>query len=220
MAHLEDKYTPRLRQALILAAQEAIRFRSPSIDLEHLLLGMVREGKGLATIALANLGVESFSLREAIERRLKPGEQPSRGEVEYSAEANRALKLAAVEAEGLNCNYIGQEHVLLALLRLDSGIVAETLSQFDVTYELARSQVIEILFKPGDSKAKLKRYNLALPEDLFREVELLAEREHTTVLEVIRRSVKLGLLIAQVQQTPGASFVIREGTSERQLVLL
>ncbi|MBI4220222.1 MAG: ATP-dependent Clp protease ATP-binding subunit, partial [Chloroflexi bacterium] len=215
-------YTPRLRQALILAAQEAIRFRSPSVDLEHILLGMVREGKGLATTALTNLGVESSSLREAIERRLKPGEQPARGDVEYSAEANRALNLAAVEAESLNCNYIGQEHLLLALLRLDSGIVAETLSQFDVTYELARAQIIEILFKPGDAnkKAKLKRYNLALPEDLFQEVELLAEREHTTVLEVIRRSVKLGLLIAQVQQTPGASFVIREGTSERQLVLL
>jgi ATP-dependent Clp protease ATP-binding subunit ClpA len=216
----EDKYTPRLRQALIFAAQEAIRFRHSTAVPEHVLLGLIREGTGLATETLANLGVEPAALRAAVESRLKPGEHAVKGEVEYSAEARRALELAASEAESLNCNYIGQEHVLLALLRTENGAVAGALAEFDVTYELARAQVIAILFRTGDGKAKVKRYNLALPEDLFREVEQLADREHTTVLEVIRRSVKLGLLVAQVQQTPGASFIIREGASERQLVLL
>jgi len=216
----EDKYTPRLRQALIFAAQEAVRFRHSTAGPEHILLGLLREGTGLATETLANLGVESSALRAAVESRLKPGEHAVRGEVEYNADASRALELAAVEAESLNCIYIGQEHVLLALLRQENGAVAEALAQFDVTYELARAQVVEVLSKPGAGKARVKRYNLALPEDLFHEVEQLADREHTTVLEVIRRSVKLGLLVAQVQQTPGSSFVIREGATERQLVVL
>lgn len=97
--------------------------------------------------------------------------------------------------------------------------MTRALTKFNVTHDLARAQIIAIL-EATAVRTRLKRYNLALPEDLFREVEQLAEREHMTVLEVLRRAVKLSLLVDRVQQTPGASLVIREGTSERQLVVL
>ncbi|MBI4304811.1 MAG: ATP-dependent Clp protease ATP-binding subunit [Chloroflexi bacterium] len=221
MTSSEDRYTPRVRQALVFTVQEALRLRHATADPEHILLGMLREGTGLATATLNNLGVDLDALRASVESRLTPGSKAVRGEIEYSPQASQVFDMAADEAEGLKCHYIGQEHFLLAMLRQEEGTVAKILSEkFDVTYELARAQVIAIIFKPADGKGKVKRYNLALPENLFREVEQLAEREHMTVLEVLRRSVKLGLLIAEVQQTPGASFIIREGKTERQLVLL
>ena len=218
----EDKYTPRARQALIFAAQEALRLKHGAQRPEHILLGLLREGTGLATLVLTNLGVDLDARRAAIEARLTPGEQVVRGELEMTPEARCVLAAAVEAAKGLKCHYLGQEHLLLALLRERDSTVAEILADFHVTYELARAQMVAILSapKPGKGEAKVKRYNLALPEDLFREVEQLAQREHTTVLEVLRRSVKLGLLAAQVQQTPGATLVIREGTTERQLVLL
>ena len=70
------------------------------------------------------------------------------------------------------------------------------------------------------SQAPLKKYNLTLPHALYTEIETLAKSEHTTVLELVRRFLKLGLLVAKIQATPGATLIIREGDSERQLVLL
>jgi ATP-dependent Clp protease ATP-binding subunit ClpA len=215
----DSRYTPRLKQALVFAAGEAARFRHPEIGSEHILLGMLREGTGLAQQVLAELGADVAEVRNAVEAKLKPGERASKGDLAYSAEASKVLELAAPEAESLGSAYVGQEHVLLALLRDEGGALAEALRQFDVSYESARTQVLAELSR-GGARAKVKRYNLALPEEMFREVEQLAAREHTTVLEVIRRSVKLGLLVAQVQQNPAASLLIREGGTERQLVVL
>ncbi|MEX0762019.1 MAG: Clp protease N-terminal domain-containing protein [Dehalococcoidia bacterium] len=219
MANAEDRYTPRLRQALVFAVQVAVGMKHSAAGPEHILLGMMREGTGLASASLANLGVDLYALRDAVASSLPPGEKAVSGEVEYSAEAQRMFELAADEARLLKTSYVGQEHFLLALLHDEGSPVAQALAKFDVTYQLARAQILEILKGTGDA-GRVKRYNLALPEDLFREVEQLAEREHMTVLEVLRRSVKLGLLVAQAQETQGASFIIREGATERQIVLL
>ena len=70
------------------------------------------------------------------------------------------------------------------------------------------------------AQSVLKRYNLSLPPELYEELEALAEKQHTTLLEVIRRSLKLGLLAAKIQDTPGASLIIREGEKERELMLI
>jgi ATP-dependent Clp protease ATP-binding subunit ClpC len=219
---VKDKYTTRARRALTFALQEALRFHHAAVEPEHLLLGLLREGTGVATVVLQNLGVDLVELRRAVEASLTPGEQPVRGSVPLSSRTNEVIKLAVEEAKHLKCHYLGQEHLLLGLLRKVGGPVVEILARFYVTYDLAHGEIVTILSAPGptNGSSKLKRYNLALPEELFREVEQLAEREHTTVLEVLRRSVKLGVLAAQVQATPGAALIIREGTTERQLVLL
>ncbi len=135
--------------------------------------------------------------------------------------AFRVLSLAVQEARGLKHTYLGQEHLLLALLRGDT-VVADVLAGFDVTYGLAKSQIVALLeqARPTRDKTKARRYNLVLPEDLFLEVERVADREGVTVLEVLRRSVKLGLLAAHVRETQGASLLIREGGVERELLVL
>ena len=70
------------------------------------------------------------------------------------------------------------------------------------------------------TETALKRYNLVLPEDLFNEVQRVADSQHTTVVELLRRFIKLGLLATKVQQTPGAALLIREGEHEREIILL
>lgn len=215
-----DKFSPRVNRALDLAVQAALRLQHPVATPAHLLLGILREGTGLGSGLLTNMGVDTTAVREEIETHLEPGKEVVRGEVTYSPEVASVFESAAAEAKELRSNYIGQEHLVLAMLRDEHSPVAELLASLGVTYGKARMHVVDILFGPDSGKAKVKRYNLALPEDLFAEVEKLAEREHMTVLEVLRRSVKLGLFVDQVQQNPDASIIIREGGAERQLVLL
>ena len=222
MADRFDKFTERARRVMTLAQQEALRFRHDAVGPEHLLLGLVRETEGVAAKVLANLGGEPGAVRAAIEARLTPGEQPVRGSIDLSRDGKRALERAVAEARSLKHHYIGTEHLLLGLLREPEGVVVDVLADCYITPDLVRDETTRILSspRPGGRAGKVKRYNLALPEDLFREVELIAEQEHTTVLEVIRRSVKLGLLAASVQKTPGASLLIRQGETEREIILL
>lgn len=223
MTAISDKYTPRARRALTFAAQEALRCNQTQELPEHLLLGLLREGTGMATVVLSNLGVDLTELRMSVEAQLPKGEHPMRGPVQLAPETTEVLRLAVEEARRFKHHgYLGQEHLLLGLLRQDPSAVADILARFYVTYDLACGEMLTIFASPApkNGQAQLKRYNLALPEDLFREVEELAGREHTTVLEVLRRSVKLGVLAARIQETPDAAIIIREGTIERQLVLL
>ncbi len=217
--------TPRARKALQLASKEAELLGHNAVGPEHLLLGLLREGTGLASAVLEQLGVDARDLRSAIEKSIVPGEPATGGGKDWAAkltaDARDAVVSAQGEAERLNNDYIGQEHILLALLRQEGG-VAQSLAGFGVTTEKAESQVRFLLSSgwPDAPRGEIKRYNLALPESLFREVVQLANREDTTVLEIIRRSIKLGLLAAKVQQTPGAKLIIREGAAEREIVLL
>ena len=216
-----DKFTERARRAMALAQQEALRLRHDGIGPEHLLLGLLREGEGVAARVLANLGADPGALRAAVEARMTPGEQAVRGSIDLSRDGKRAVERAVAEAMSLKHHYIGTEHLLLGLLREPDGVV-DVLAEFFITPDLVRAEMVRILCAPGPGgrAGKVKRYNLALPEDMFRAVEQLAQQEHTTVLEVIRRSVKLGLLAADVQKTPGASLVIRQGETEREIILL
>ena len=222
MADRFDKFTERARRAMTLAQQEALRLRHDAVGPEHLLLGLLRESGGVAAKVLVNLGAEPGALRTAVEARLTPGDQVVRGSIELNRDGRRALEQGVAEARRLNHHYIGTEHLLLGLLHGSQGAVVDVLADFYITPDLVRAETMRILSSPmpRSRPGKVKRYNLALPEDMFREVEQLAEQEHTTVLEVIRRSVKLGLLAASVQKTPGASLVIRQGENEREIILL
>lgn len=185
------------------------------------MLGVLTEGKGLGAGILTRLDVDLAAFRKAVESAAVPG---SGGEATrfgtLSPETKQVLSSAQDEARRLNHPYIGQEHILLALLKHE-GPVARILAEFGVTADKVEFQVLLLIggTSPEPSREELKRYNLALPEGMFRQVVQLADREHTTVLEVIRRSVKLGLLVAEAQEA-GAKLVIREGTSEREIVIL
>jgi ATP-dependent Clp protease ATP-binding subunit ClpC len=222
MAVSDEQYTERARRALTFAGQEALRAQQAEIAPLHLLLGLLREGSGLAPLVLSNLGVDLAELRAAIEAELPQGGTPVRGRVQPSPATEAALQLASEEARRLKHPYLGQEHLLLGLLRQEPSAVVDVLARFFVTYDLAHDEMLTVLASPPPKSgtAQVKRYNLALPEELFRDVERLAEREHTTVLEILRRSVKLGLIAARIQEQPDAAIIIREGGSEQRLLFL
>ena len=116
-----DKFTERARKVLTLAQDEAQRFNHNYIGTEHLLLGLVREGDGVAARVLENLGVELNKVRTAVEFIIGRGDRPVVGEIGLTPRAKRVIELAVDEARRLGHNYIGTEHLLLGLVREGEG---------------------------------------------------------------------------------------------------
>lgn len=140
-----DRFTERARAVLTLAQEEAQRFNHNYIGPEHLLLGMVREGEGVAAKVLANLGVELSSVREAVEDILDRGETQPVGEIGLTPRSKKVIELSVDEARRLGHHYIGTEHLLLGILRQDSGIAAGVLERLGVNLDQARAEVLKIL---------------------------------------------------------------------------
>lgn len=218
---VSDTFTGRARAVLGHAQTVAHQRRSAAIGDEHILLGLVYEGKGIGAAALHNLGVDA----KPVEAALAPSgdvqtvPQESEGALSLTPLGRRVIELAAEEARRLDHLYVGTEHLLLGMLALGDGSACSVLTDLGVTLGAARAEVVRLLAERPARDAR-KRYNLALPESLYREVEALAEREQTTVLEVIRRSIKLGLLISNAQEQTDTTVVIRQGEREREIILL
>jgi ATP-dependent Clp protease ATP-binding subunit ClpA len=229
-----EKFTERARRVLVLAQEEARALKHDFLGQEHILLGLVREGEGLAARVLAQSGAEPEAVRSAVLAVVGQGVATVEGELPLTPRAKKGIELAVKEARSLNHDYIGTEHLLLGLLREGEGVGAEVLAGLGITYNEARAEIVRMLLNMPDQKRGikqfvsqlverdrgLKRYNLVLPEDLFQQVQELADREHTTVVEVLRRFIKLGLLATRVSDTPGSALVIREGEREREILML
>ena len=140
-----EKFTERARKVLTLAQEEAQRFNHNYIGTEHILLGLVREGEGVAAKVLANLGVELTKVRSAVEFIIGRGERTIRGEIGLTPRAKRVIELAVDEARRLNHNYIGTEHLLLGLLREGEGVAAGVLESLGVSLEKVRAETVRIL---------------------------------------------------------------------------
>ena len=140
-----EKFSERARRVLTLAQEEAQRFNHNYIGTEHILLGLVREGEGVAARVLSNLGVELSKVRAAVEFIIGRGERPATGEIGLTPRAKRVIELAVDEARRLNHNYIGTEHLLLGLLREGEGVAAGVLESLGVSLEKVRTEVTRIL---------------------------------------------------------------------------
>ena len=140
-----DKFTERSRKVLSLAQEEAQRFQHNYIGTEHLLLGLVREGEGVAAKVLANLGVEPNKVRDAVEFIIGRGDRIVLGEIGLTPRAKKVIELAVDEARRLNHHYIGTEHLLLGLVREGEGIAAGVLGSLGVNLEKVRTQTIQVL---------------------------------------------------------------------------
>ena len=140
-----EKFTERARKVLTLAQEEAQRFNHNYIGTEHILLGLVREGDGVAAKVLANLGVELDKVRSAVEFIIGRGERTVRGEIGLTPRAKRVIELAVDEARRLGHNYIGTEHLLLGLLREGEGVAAGVLESLGVSLEKVREETKRIL---------------------------------------------------------------------------
>ncbi len=140
-----DKFTERARKVLTLAQEEAQRFNHNYIGTEHLLLGLVREGDGVAAKVLANLGVELPKVRSAVEFIIGRGDRTVTGDIGLTPRAKKVIELAVDEARRLNHHYIGTEHLLLGLVREGEGIAAGVLESLGVSLEKVRNQIIHVL---------------------------------------------------------------------------
>src|ERR1700686_2869243 len=144
-----DKFTERARKVLSLAQEEAQRFQHNYIGTEHLLLGLVREGEGVAAKVLSNLGVELNKVRSAVEFIIGRGDRIVLGEIGLTPRAKKVIELAVDEARRLNHHYIGTEHLLLGLVREGEGIAAGVLESLGVNLEKVRTQTIQVLSQSG-----------------------------------------------------------------------
>ncbi|HJM89478.1 MAG TPA: ATP-dependent Clp protease ATP-binding subunit [Dehalococcoidia bacterium] len=145
MADRFDKFTERARRVLTLAQEEAQRFNHNYIGTEHLLLGLVREGDGVAAKVLSNLGVELNKVRSAVEFIIGRGDKQSSGEIGLTPRAKKVIELAVDEARRLGHSYIGTEHLLLGLVREGEGIAAGVLESLGVNLERVRGETTRIL---------------------------------------------------------------------------
>ena len=146
-----DKFTERARKVLSLAQEEAQRFNHNYIGTEHLLLGLVREGEGVAAQVLSTLGVELNKVRSAVEFIIGRGDRIVLGEIGLTPRAKKVIELAVDEARRLNHHYIGTEHLLLGLVREGEGIAAGVLESLGVNLEKVRTTTIQILAQKGES---------------------------------------------------------------------
>jgi ATP-dependent Clp protease ATP-binding subunit ClpC len=149
-----NKFTDRARKVLSLAQEEAQRFQHNYIGTEHLLLGLVREGDGVAAKVLMNLGIELNKARSAVEFVIVQGDRIVLGEIGLTPRARKAIDLAVDEARRFDHHYIGTEHLLLGLIHEGEGIAAGVLESLGVNLERARRETIRVLIeREGDANS-------------------------------------------------------------------
>src|SRR4051794_9933717 len=158
-----DKFTERARKVLQLAQEEAQRFNHNYIGTEHLLLGLVREGEGVAAKVLANLGVELNKVRSAVEFIIGRGDRTVTGDIGLTPRAKKVIELSVDEARRLNHHYIGTEHLLLGLVREGEGIAAGVLESLGVSLDKVRSQVIFVLNQSQQYSQQEQRHSSKTP---------------------------------------------------------
>ena len=166
-----DKFTERARRVLSLAQEEAQRFQHNYIGTEHLLLGLVREGEGVAAKVLLQLGVELNKIRGTVEFIIGRGDRIVLGQIGLTPRAKKVIELAVDEARRLNHHYIGTEHILLGLLREGEGIAAGVLESLGVRLEQARRETLAVL---GVNSSEMQTTSPASPEE---SASLVAESE-------------------------------------------
>jgi ATP-dependent Clp protease ATP-binding subunit ClpC len=140
-----EKFTERARRVVVLAQEEARLLNHSAIGTEHLLLGIVHEGQGVAARTLEALGIRLAAVRRAIEREVPRGASPAVGTLSFTPRAKKALENALRESLQLGHNYIGTEHILLGLVRTDDGRAARVLTDLGATFEGVRAQALAVL---------------------------------------------------------------------------
>ncbi|WP_420441041.1 ATP-dependent Clp protease ATP-binding subunit [Candidatus Palauibacter sp.] len=139
-------FTDRVRKVLAMAREEAIRLKHDYVGTEHILLGLIREGEGVAAAVLANLSADLEELKRLVEGNIRTGKSSSSiGELPYTTQAKNVLEHAMAETEELNHTYVGTEHLLLGLLRQEKGLAAKALGEAGIGLDNARAETLKLL---------------------------------------------------------------------------
>ncbi len=209
-------FTDRVRKVLQMAREEAARLHHEYVGTEHILLGLIREGEGVAAAVLTNLNVDLEEIQQKIEETVKKGKATAAAgpDLPYTSRAKKVLELAMSEARELNHSYVGTEHLLLGLLREEKGIAAQVLTDAGVNLEQARAETLRLLGSempsaptagaapaaPASSKSEKKSKTPAL-DHFCRDLTQLAgegaldptigrEKEIERVMEILSRRKK------------------------------
>src|SRR6266508_2710236 len=141
-----NNYTPRAQQVLALARKEADRFNHNFVGTEHLLLGLIKLGQGVAVNVLQKLGLDLETVRMEVEKQVGTGpDQKMIGNIPYTPRVKKCLALAAKEAKALNHTYVGTEHILLGLLREGDGVAARVLKNLGLDTDVTRQHILREL---------------------------------------------------------------------------
>ena len=141
-----NRFTERARKVILLAKEEAKRFNHDYIGTEHILLGLIKEGEGVAAAVLTSLGLDSENIRMEVEKLVQPG--PSKvmqDDIPFTPRAKKVIELAMDEARNLGHNYIGTEHLLLGLIREGDGVASQVLLNMGLDLSSVRNEVLSLL---------------------------------------------------------------------------
>jgi ATP-dependent Clp protease ATP-binding subunit ClpC len=141
-----NNFTPRAQQVLALARKEADRFHHNYVGTEHILLGLIKLGQGVAVSVLQKMGLDLETVRNAVEKQVGTGQETkTQGSIPYTPRVKKVLALAGKEAKALNHSYVGTEHILLGLLREGEGVAARVLKSLDIDIERTRNEILREL---------------------------------------------------------------------------
>ncbi len=143
---MSNRFTERAQRVILIAQEEAKRLNHDYVGTEHLLLGLIALGEGVAAQVLANLGVDLRRVRSEIEKIVGTGDNVMLlGEIPFTPRAKKVLELAVEEAQNMGHNYVGTEHLLLGLIREEEGVAARVLENLGVRLDVVREEVISLL---------------------------------------------------------------------------
>jgi ATP-dependent Clp protease ATP-binding subunit ClpC len=140
-----EKFTERARRVIVLAQEEARMLSHNYIGTEHLLLGLIHEGDGVAARALESLGISLEDVRQHVEEMVPRGQHELSGHIPFTPRAKKVLELSLRESQQLGHDYIGTEHILLGLIREGEGVAAQVLAEMGADLNRVRQQVLELL---------------------------------------------------------------------------
>ena len=141
-----NRFTERARKVVLLAKEEAKRLNHDYIGTEHILLGLVKEGEGVAAAVLSSLGLDAENIRAEIEKLIQAGEsQITAADIPFTPRAKKVIELAMDEARNLGHNYIGTEHILLGLIREGDGVASQVLLNMGLDLKIVRDEVLSLL---------------------------------------------------------------------------
>ena len=174
-----NRFTERARKVIILAKDEARRFNHDYIGTEHILLGLIREGEGVAAAVLQNMGMSLETIRLEVEKLVQPGPTTQiLGDIPFTPRAKKVLELSAEEARSLGHNYIGTEHILLGLIREGEGVASQVLMNQGLDLNTVRNQVMHFLGSatPGYSQAQKAKTKTPALDAFGRDLSDLAKQ--------------------------------------------
>jgi ATP-dependent Clp protease ATP-binding subunit ClpC len=170
-----ERFTDRARRVVVLAQEEARMLNHNYIGTEHILLGLIHEGEGVACRALESMGISLRAARVEVEDIIGQGQSKPTGHVPFTPRAKKVLEMALREALALKHDYIGTEHLLLGLIREGEGVGAQVLQKLGADLNLARQRVIELLRAAGVESAPVEAQH-GDPRELVRRAADRARR--------------------------------------------